>query len=442
MNINIEKTNDCQAQLTASVPAEGVKAVKKDIIKSYSRGANVPGFRPGKAPQSVIEKRYASAIEEEAEAKLREQVQDKCVADNKELSILEFGDLESSFGEDGSFSLSATLTVIPEFELPEYKGIAVSIPSTDVSEEEIDETLKGYAESLGEYKPVERAAEMGDNVQMDFSTSVEGKPTAEFCGKPVGFMEGREGHIIQLAEDRFMPGLAEGLVGLSAGDEKEIVLTMTEDFPIADLASKEVTFACKVTEVSAKEVPEVSVELFAEALPDKSMEEIRDIVRENLKNNKESSNDEAKIDQITEQIADQLSFSLPEALVEKELENTVQRKMYAAMQAGQYDILQKKDELAEESREETKRNLRVFFAIQLIAEREGITASDQEVYMQIAQLAERNGEKNLRSFMRKLAKENRIVGIRHSIVTSKVLDLLAKNATISIAEAEEAPAES
>ncbi len=442
MNINIDKTNDCQATLKALVPSEDVAKIKADITKSYSKNANVPGFRPGKAPLSVIAKRYAAAIDEEADSRLREQIQEQALTENKELMILDFGSVEASFGEDGGYSLETTITIIPEFELPEYKGLKVTVPTTEVSDSEVDDMLKQYAESSAKHETVERAAEMdkGDICVIDFTTSIEGKSVSEFCGKPVGFMEGREGHWVEMAEDRFMPGLAEGLAGAVAGDTKEITLTLKEDFPITDIAGKEITFSCKVTEVREKQVPEVTAELFAAALPDKSLEEIKEIVRENIKNNKENSIEETKIDQVTEQIADTLTFSLPDDLVNRELDNTVQRKIYAAIQGGNYDAIQKTDELREESREETVRNLRVYFALQLIAQRENIVAADQEVYSQIAQLAVKEGEKNMRTYMRKLVKENRITGIRQSIITSKVLELITRNAEVSTEEAT-APAE-
>ncbi len=230
-----------------------------------------------------------------------------------------------------------------------------------------------------------------------------------------------------------MPGLTEGLIGLSAGESKDIDVTMKEDFPISDLAGKVVTFSCTVKEVREKQVPEVSPELFASALPGKSMEEIRDIVRENLKATKERSNDEAKADQISEQLADKLTFALPTELVERENENTVQRKVYAAIQAGDYSLTKDMDGLREECKAETERNLRVYFALQEIARREHIVASDNEMFQSISEMARQAREKNLKNFVRKLQRENRMTGIRLSIITSKVLDLLARNAKVTVA---------
>ncbi len=431
MEISINKTSDCQATLNVTVPAADVTSIKDSIIASYMQSARVPGFRPGKAPRNVVAKRYAEMIREELDTRLRTDIQEKTLADNPELKVLDFGNPEGGEQADGSYTLSSSLTIVPEFELPEYMGLEVTVPTTEVSDEEVEDTLTKYAEASAQHVPCERAAAEGDIAVIDFKTSVEGKPCAEYCGKPVGFMEGREGHWHNLEQDAFMPGLTEGLIGLSAGESKDIDVTMKEDFPISELAGKTVTFSCTVTEVREKQVPEVTPELFAGPLPGKSMEEIRSIVRDNMKAGKERSNDEAKADQISEQLADKLSFSLPAELVERENENTVQRKVYAAIQNGDYSITKDMDALREESKAETERNLRVYFALQEIARREHIVATEQEVFQHITELAEQAREKNLRNFVRKLQRENRMTGIRLSIITSKVLDLLARNAKVT-----------
>ena len=430
MDITIDKTSECESTLNAVASAEEVASIRDNIIATYSKNANIPGFRPGKAPKSVVAKRYADSIKEELEYRLKSDIQDKSLQEHEDLKVLDFGEPEASFQEDGSYKFATKLTIVPNFELPEYMGLEVKVPSADITDAEVDDALKQFAESSATYDKVERAAAMGDMVLIDFKTTVEGKPTAEFCGKPVGFMEGREGHPVHMQEDAFMPGLAEGLVGLSAGDSKDITLTMKEDFPIAELASKEVVFHCTAKEVQEKHVPEIDEKLFAEVLPGKSLDEVREIVRGNLKDRREQEINEAKADQISEKLADALSFPLPHDLVERENENTVQRKVYEAIQNGEYDAIEKSkgDDFKAECRTETERNLRVYFALQEIARKENIGVSENELYAAIVRLAKQSRETNIKAFIRKLYRENRMTGVRLSVITSKVLDLLAKKA--------------
>lgn len=434
MEITINKTSDCQVELKATVPADVVQTEKNKVIRSITAGVRIPGFRTGKVPKNIILKRYGKEIGEELDTQLRSMIQTACLEQNPNLKVLDFGDIQAGEQEDGTYTLSSMLVVVPDFELPEYMGIEVNVPGSDVKEEEIDEALNKFAESSARHEPTERASAKGDVVVIDFKTTVEGKPTAEYCGKPVGFMEGREDYWVTIEEDRFMPELAAGLEGVSAGETKDIVAQLKEDFPLSDLAGKEVVFHCVVKEVREKQVPAITEELFAQALPGKSMEEIRDIVRDNLKHNKERANDEAKAEQISEKLADQLSFELPESLVESELQNTIQRRVYAAVQSGDYSATSDQEALKAGAEEETKRNLRVYFALQEIASREHIVATDAEMLEAIRRMAEQARETNIKTFINKLHREGRMTGIRLSIITSKVLDLLARNAKVTVAE--------
>ena len=436
MDITLEKTSDCRAELRAVVPAADVQQQKKSILASYGKNARLAGFRPGKAPASVIAKHFAKEVEAQLRQDLASEMQSRLFEENQKLKVLEFANLNVNELEDGSSEITCTLTIVPEFELPAYEGIEVSVPSTEVSDDEVQDTLQKYAEASATYDSVERAAAKGDMAVIDFKTTVEGKTVAEYVGRSMGWIEGRENYRFAVGEDEYIPGLAAGLEGMSAGESKDIVCTMAEDFVIGDLAGKDVCFACTVKEVLEKHVPEVSAELFEKILPGKSLDEVRDEVRKNLKASKERSNDDAKADQISEKLADQLSFSLPEDLVERENENTVQRKIYAAIQSGDYESAKDMDALRAEARKETERNLRVYFALQEIAEREHVSATDQEVMQEIARMAQQARERNIKTFVRKLQQEGRIPGIRLSIITSKVMELLVRRAKETVTEPE------
>lgn len=432
MDITLDKTSDCRAELRAVVSAADVQEKKKAILAAYSKNSRLAGFRPGKAPAAVVARHFAKEVSEQLHEELRSGVQDSVLKDNPGIKILDFGDLNVSEEQDGSCVITSTLTMLPQFDLPVYEGLEVSVPTTDVTDGEIDDTMRRYAETSAKFERVERAAAKGDIVVMDFKTTVEGKPTAEFCGRSVGFMEGREDYHFALGDDSFIPGLGAGLEGASAGESRQVTCTLQEDFPFSELAGKEVLFDCTVKEVQEKRVPEINVELFEGVLPGKTLDEIREGVRKHLHEGKVRSNEEIMAEQISEKLANQLSFALPEDLVERENESTVQRKIYAAFQAGNYNANKDMDALRAEAKAETERNLRVYFALLEIAEREHVVATDQEVMNAIANMADQAREKNLKSFVRKLQSENRITGIRLSIVTSKVIDLLVRKANVTV----------
>ena len=430
MEITLEKKNDCEATLSAAATAEEVQEMRKKLLTRYGRNARVAGFRPGKAPASVLLKHYGKEIEESVKEQVADEAQQKMFEENKELKVLNFSDMEVEEVEGGAYEVHSNLTLLPTFDLPEYEGIEVTEESTEVSDEEVQDALQKFAESSATREPVERAATENDTVVMDFKTSVEGKPTAEYCGKSVGFMEGREGYRLSLT-DTFVPELSAGLVGAAPGEHRDITAKLSDNFPVTELQGKEIQFACDVKQVLEKRVPEITAELFNGVMPGKSLDEVREEVRKNIKTSKEQANEASKADQITDKLADQLDFPLPDSLVESETEGALQRKVYAAMQAGNFDASKNPDGLRDEARKDAARSLRVYFALQEIAAKENISVSDYELMAEITRMAQRDRESNVKAYIRNLQKQRRIMGIRLSLVTSKVMDLLVKKAKVA-----------
>ena len=246
----------------------------------------------------------------------------------------------------------------------------------------------------------------------------------------MGFMEGRQNYR-QSLDDKFIPGLTEGLIGCKAGDSRDIVCKLDDNFAASELQGKEVVFSCSINEVLEKRVPALTKELIESIVPGKTEEEVRSMLRDALHKEKALRNDQALRDQITDYLADRLSFPLPESIVEEEVPNTLRRNLYSSIQSGNYDDSKDMDQLRSEAREETLRSLRVFLALQTIAEKENIDVSDYEFIQHINALAQENGEKNVKAYTRKLVKENRLTAIRLNMLTTKVMDLLVKNAKIT-----------
>ena len=429
MEITLEKKNDCEATLGAVATAAEVQVMRKKFLASYGQIARVDGFRPGKVPASVLLKRFGKEIEELLKEQIAEDARQKMFEENKELRVLSLSDMEVKEVEGGAYEAHSNLTLLPAFELPKYEGIEVTVESTEVSDEEVQEALQKYAESNATHEPVERPATVEDMVVLDFKTSVEGKPTAEYCGKQVGFMEGCEDFRLSLT-DTFLPGLSAGLVGAAPGEHRDINDNLSDTFPIAELQGKEIQFACDVKQVLEKRVPEITVELLKDLVPGESMAEMREEVRKNMKASKERNNENSKADQITDYLADKLDFSLPESLVESQTEEMLWRKRYAEMRAGNFNSQEESDSLRNEAREDAIRSLHVYFALQQIADKEKITVSDGELTNEIFRMAKRDGESNIKTYIRKLKRENRIMGIRSTLITSKVMDQLVKKAKV------------
>ncbi len=391
MEINVDIQPDCTATLKASIPAETTAARRASIVDSYAGKAKLPGFRPGKTPKSIIEKRFKKEIEEELLDTLFETACSAALEENPKLKVLNFGKPEQSLDDQGNYTATSAMTVVPEFELPEYKGIEVKVPSSEVTEADVEEALNSLAEQIAEFTPVDRAAKKDDVAIIDFKTTLDGKPVAEAAGKPVGFLEGRDGQWMKVEEDQFLPGFASALEGLKAGDSKDITVTIPDTFPIAELRGKELVFHTTVKEVREKQLPAMDDAFAEKVLPGKNLEELKTALKENL----------------------------------------AQQAMYSGNAPADMDKFV--EEAREEARKEAKRNLKVFFMLQEVAQVEKIAVTEMELYNEVARQA-RQQKKNLKSYIRELQREGRVHGIRMSLLTAKVLDFLTKEAKVTVDE--------
>ena len=175
---------------------------------------------------------------------------------------------------------------------------------------------------------------------------------------------------MKVEDDQFLPGFASALEGLKAGNSKDITVVIPDTFPIAELRGKDLVFHTTVKEVREKELPAIDDEFAAKVLPGKTLEELKAAVKENIAQRKTLQIDEAKADQITEKLADMLDFNLPEAVVEREVYGILQQKLQQAMYSGNppADMDKFVEDAREEARNEARRNLKVFFMLQEVAQ--------------------------------------------------------------------------
>ena len=258
MNITIERQEKCLATLRVEIPAATVSAEKSKLLAQYAKDAKIPGFRPGKAPLAVIEKRYQKDIKEDVEYRLINQSLQESIK-KEQIKVLDFGTADkTNYSAEGSFHFETTLTLAPDITLPEYKGIAVTVPSNEVSDEEVSKQLEELQQRFADFNTVEgRALAMGDFAIVDFTSTLDGKPLEEALGRPAGYIAGREGFWVKMQDDAFLPGFAAELVGLQVGDQKDVSIVIPNDFPIEELREKSLLFHVTVKELKEQVLPEL-----------------------------------------------------------------------------------------------------------------------------------------------------------------------------------------
>lgn len=432
MNIVVEKEPKCVATLRVEIPAEKVHGQRDQIVKSYASKARVQGFRPGKAPRAIIEKRFEKEIREELNEVLFGEAYDAAIK-QESLSVLDIGaPSDVATLANGNLTFVAKLTLAPEVVIADYKGISVTVAPMAVPESEIDGQLSALQESFSDFNNIEdRAAEMADFAVIDYTSTIEGLPTEEFLGKPAGYLTGREGFWVRLDEKAFLPGFVVQLVGMNPQDSREITLTLPEDFPEKELRGKEITFQTTLKELKTAVLPVLDDELANRLVPGKTLEDIRTIIRENLQEDRDRKINDQKVNHIVTTLNSMVQFDLPAELVISETQNQADALVKRGVQSGmtQAQIESQQTEIFEQAGEQAITQLRTNFILQEIARMENITISDSELTSHLMQIAQSRKEAPKKVF-KEMQRSGRIPSIRSSMAIGKTIDFLLEHANV------------
>ncbi len=437
MNITVDKNPaDCTATLRAELPADLVSTERKNIVKAYTSQAKIPGFRPGKTPPSVIEKRFGDAIKEELESNLINKACSEALQQDEELKVLNFKTPETiTHEDDGSFTFVMPMTLAPTFELPEYKGIEVKLAPAEATDEEIQRELDGVLERFAEYKDIEdRAIQADDIAVIDFTSTLDGKPVEEAIGKPVGIIAGKEDYWIQVKEDSFLPGFSKQLEGASIGDTLEVKSTLGEDFPLTDLQGKEILFNVTIKGIKEQSLPELNDEFVQDTLQfgkDKTVEDLKSLISEQITQQKTRQLNDDKVNQIVENLLNQVDFPLPEELVTAETQGAADDIVARGAQAGMSDeeIAAEQAAIIANAEVQARNNIKTNFILQEIAHAEELDVSDNELMQRITMMA-RQEKKSPKAFIKELQRSGRISSLRNSMLIGKAIDFLVEHAKV------------
>jgi trigger factor len=436
MNITVERLPECKARLSAEIPADTVAKTRREIVSAYARQAKVPGFRPGKIPAAVVEKRFADSIEGELKDRLARSAYAEARS-QKSLAILGIAQVErDQIDGDGTYRLDVEIVTEPEVELPEYKGLAVEVPKLEVT----DESIEGYLENTRKQQAVpvdaDRAAAPGDLAVVRYTGSLGGAPLSEQLGQEAGPLAAGEDHWVEIPEEggesrHFIPGLAAALVGLSAGDTTTFEATFPEEFPVEAVAGKAVSYEVSVTQVKARELPALD-DLFAARLGVPGLEELRKQVRAQFEGQRERMRIQIIDNQLLGKLSQDSAFDLPQHIVFNETQRQVNQMVSRGYEQGmtEEDINKSQDDLIRSAEEQARNNVKVMFLLDQIADKEGIRVSDEELSQQVAMMAYREG-RPIKKVARELRDRDSFAGLRHDIRISKTIAFLRDQAVVT-----------
>ena len=383
-----EKVEKSQVALTVEVSAAEFEAAIEKAYQKMRKKINVPGFRPGKAPRKIIEGMYGAEVFFEEAINIAFPEAYEAAVKEQDLQVVGYPEVEM-VGEctKEGFTFKAVAPVYPEVTLGQYKGLSAPKDDVKVTAADVEERLKQLIDRNTRLVSVEREAKEGDTAVIDFEGFLDGKPFDGGKG---------ENHSLELGSHSFVPGFEEQVIGMKAGEEKDIDITFPEDYH-ADLAGKAVVFKVKVHEVKEKEVPAMDDEFAKDVSEFDTLKELKADLKKKITEERQKDADRAFEDALMEQVAEGLTAEIPDAMVENQARQFVDNfKMQIAQQGipfDQYAKMTGMDEakLVEDAKEPATRQVRMDLAVAAIIKAESIEASDEEVEEEYKKMAEQYG---------------------------------------------------
>ena len=385
--ISVEKKEKSTVELTIQVEADAFEAaIQKVYLKTRGR-INVPGFRKGKAPRKIIEGMYGSGVfYEDAINDVYPAAYDEAV---KEQGLDDVGYPKTEIVEVGKegFTFKALVSVRPEAKLDEYKGLTAPKEEVKVTDKDIDEELKPYIDRATRLVSVKRKAKKGDTAVIDFEGFDNGTPFEGGKG---------ENYDLKLGAGMFVPGFEEQVIGMKAGEEKDIDITFPEDYH-ADLAGKAVVFHVKVNEVKESQAPEVDDEFAKDVSEFETLADFRKDLGEKLQARKEAQAQNDFENAVIEQLVENMECEIPDGMVEVQtdrlMDDYAMRLQSQGIPMDQYmSMMGMTPEMMRASaRPAALKQVQTEVALTAVVKAEGIQVTDEDYEAEVARLAEQYG---------------------------------------------------
>ena len=429
MNVKSIEKNGNQATVVVEIDKELMESGVQQAYMKARKNIMIPGFRKGKAPRKMIEAMYgAHVFYEDGLEVIFPKVYEEAVV-NQELKAVGRPSLtDMDISEDGIVTITLTTDIYPEVTLGQYKGLEVEKETAEVSDAQVQEELDRMAKNVASTETVERPAQMGDTANIDFEGFDNGVPFDGGKG---------ENHDLVLGSGSFVPGFEEQIVGMSAGEEKDIDITFPEDYH-AELAGKAVVFHVKLNKVTVTNVPAQDDEFAKDVSEFETLEELKADIRAKAQERAQKQIDSAFEKACVEKAAENATVDMPNGLVEMELDNQMERfayqlqmsgysmEAYAKMMGG--DLATMRNAFRPGAEKQAKINV----TLAKIVEVEGITVSDEELaaeYEDMAKQYEMDVEK-----IKGMVPESEL---KTSIETRKAVKVIVDSAVAVAPKAEE-----
>ncbi len=408
----VEDISTTRKRLKIEIPSEAIEDEIQSGLRGVKRQAKLPGFRPGKAPLSLIEKRFGKDVEGDVMEKLVPEYYANALkeANLKPVGRPEFAS-KPELKRNSPLEMTLTVEVRPEIKDLKYEGVKVKDIPVEVGDDEIGDALKTLQERRTVYEPTEEAARMDDMVVLDYETT-------EGDGEPQEFKD----QTYKVGQGVMPEEFSKAITGMKKGDETELDIKFPEDFPSPDAAGKEVHFKVSVKEVKKPELPDLDDE-FAKDVGVDDLDALKKHLGEQIKASKEASAKKMQKAELVSRMLTEHAFDAPESMVEAEL----YRMVAEAKQSGRKEA---EEALNEEFKPAAVNHVRATMLLDIVGEKEGVEVTEEEARQRVENLASglNMTPENIMKYY--IAKDGSLDGLKNEVFEDKVLDFMLERAEI------------
>jgi trigger factor len=425
LDVKIDKVSTCERHLTVTVPAEDVESYFNKEFSELMPKAQVPGFRPGRAPRKLVETRFRKDLSEKVKSELLMQSMEQIHEEHQLAAIGEPElDLDAvEIPDKGPLTFEFNLEVRPEFEVPKWKGLTIEKPIREITAEDVQQTLERILANRGTLIPFDGPAEPGDYVTVNL-TFKDGDEVISSAAEEV----------IRLRPVlSFRDGKVEGfdrlLTGVKAGETRQGEADVSPDAPNAALQGKKATALFEVLEVKKLEIPELTPELLDELGSFKDEGDLRDAIQEQLTRQLDYEQRRRARQQITAALTEAANWELPPSLLQRQSRRELERAVLELQRSGFTDdeIRTHSNDLRQNSVANTARALKEHFILEKLAEQEKIDAEETDYDEEIKLIAEQTNQ-SPRRVRARIEKSGNMDALRNQIVERKMIDMILEHA--------------
>jgi len=427
----VEKQEGCRRSVAVAVPPEAVRETYDRVVDAYARQGRIKGFRQGRAPRDLIEKRFAQQIAEDARDRVLPRYYREAL-EQEGIEPVALIDLEhAAFSKTDGLSFRVTVDTAPEFKLPRYRKLTLKVEPVEVTDQDVDQAVTSTREQFARFEDVtDRGVAAGDLVQVDYSGAVDGRPVAELVPDQPDIGQG-EDFWVPVDEPEFVPGFNAGITGAAIGDQRRIEAAFPGDYRVEPLRGKAAVYTVTVKALRGRTLPELDA-AFLKRLEVESVEDLRGRIREQLDQHAEQASRMRLRDEAASQLLAKADFEVPASVLERERQNVLRELVQNLVRSGESgeQLKARREELLGQADGRALERVRLSYLLAAIGREEQIGVSDAELEERLAALAARYSMPVDRFKSELEQREGGLDAIRQELQAERVMDFIVEHAKI------------